>query len=126
MQFLFLRMLYERQMHGYQLNEELTKRDFLPLGRMESGSVYTILRRMESRGLVTSDWERAEGGLDRRIYKVTDDGREVLKTWIESVLRRKALMDDLAAFYRRYFHEDEGDPGESQSDELRGGEKGDG
>ncbi|MBS7619170.1 PadR family transcriptional regulator [Candidatus Bathyarchaeota archaeon] len=102
-QFLLLRLLYEKPMHGYQLMEELKRRGFVFPGRIESGSVYTILRRMEQKGLLTSEWEKVESGPDRRIYKVTDYGVEALKLGLESIVRRKALMDDLASFYKEKF-----------------------
>ncbi|MBS7631636.1 helix-turn-helix transcriptional regulator, partial [Candidatus Bathyarchaeota archaeon] len=101
--FLLLRLLYEKPMHGYQLMEELKRRGFVFPGRIESGSVYTILRRMEQKGLLTSEWEKVESGPDRRIYKVTDYGVEALKLGLESIVRRKALMDDLASFYKEKF-----------------------
>jgi PadR family transcriptional regulator PadR len=110
-QFLFLRLLYEGPMHGYQVNDELERRGLLPVGRLESGSIYTILRRMEHRGLLDSEWERAEAGPDRRVYRITNEGIGVLRSGLESILRRKALMDDLAAFYNRNFQKKSGEQG---------------
>lgn len=102
-QFLSLRLLYEKPMHGYQLMEELNRRGLVQPRRLESGSVYTILRRMEHRGLLSSEWERAESGPDRRIYRITENGVEVLRIGLEAMIRRKALMDDLVIFYREHF-----------------------
>lgn len=102
-QFLFLRLLHEKPMYGYQIMEELQKRRYVPAGRLESGSVYTILRRMEHRGLVKSEWEEVESGPDRRIYRITDEGVAMLKAGLEGIARRKALMDDLTDFYKKTF-----------------------
>lgn len=72
--------------------------------RLETGSMYTLLRRMEHRGLLESAWERAETtGPDRRVYKVTKSGTEALRSGLESIARRKAMMDDLAEFYKKHF-----------------------
>ena len=106
-QFLILRILYEHPMHGYQLMEELEKRDFVMEDRLKPGAIYTILRRMEARGLVLSEWERTESGPDRRIYKVSDIGRESLKHGLEIMIWRKALMDDLSSFYDQHFERSE-------------------
>ncbi len=102
-QFLFLRLLYERPSHGYQLMEELQRRGFVRPGRLESGSVYTILRRMENRGLLTSTWDENLSGPDRRVYRVTEAGARALKAGIEALMARKAVMDDLINFYHRHF-----------------------
>ena len=102
-QFLFLRLIHESPMHGYQIMEELNTRGFLKKDRLEAGSVYTILRRMEHHGLITSEWEEKADGVDRRIYTVTSLGAEVLKNGLEVMLQRKALLDDLASYYKRHF-----------------------
>jgi len=104
-QFLIMRVLYEKPMHGYHLIEELETRGFVLPDRLESGAVYTILRRMEHHGLLESEWERVESGPDRRIYKLTDSGVEALRMGLETMVKRKALMDDLVEFYSERFGE---------------------
>lgn len=100
--FLVLRVLYEKPMHGYQLLEEIEKRSG-GYHRLMPGSIYTILRRMEHRGLLRSEWEKVESGPDRRIYKLTDEGVALLKTGLESIARRRKLTDDLVKFYEKEF-----------------------
>lgn len=102
-QFLLLRLLYEEPMHGYQLIEELESRGYTRPGRFETGSIYTILKRMEMRGLLTSQETRSEAGRARRVYEVTEMGVEALKSGLEAVNRRKKLMDELASFYEEHF-----------------------
>ena len=104
-QFLIMRVLYEKPIHGYQLIEELKKRRFVLPDRLESGAVYTILRRMEGHGLLESEWERVESGPDRRIYKLTDAGVEALRMGLETIVKRKDLMNDLIEFYSERFGE---------------------
>jgi DNA-binding PadR family transcriptional regulator len=98
-----MRVLYEESMHGYQLMEELEDRGFVLPNRLESGAVYTILRRMEASGLLSSEWETLETGRNRRIYKVTDSGVEALKMGLETIVKRKNLMEELVTFYRKRF-----------------------
>ena len=52
--------------------------------------------------MLESEWEHAEGP-DRRVYKVTKRGAEALRSGLESIAKRKAMMDDLAEFYRENF-----------------------
>lgn len=103
-QFLVLRMLYEKPMHGYQLMEEIEKRSS-GYHRLMPGSIYTILRRMENRGLLRSEWEKVEGGPDRRLYKLTEEGVHVLKVGLEAIVRRRELTDDLVRLYEEKFKE---------------------
>ena len=102
-QFLLLRILYEKPTYGYQLIEVLEEKS-CGCHRLETGSIYTLLRRMEHRGLLESEWKHTEtSGPDRRIYKVTKMGTEALRAGLESIARRKAMMDDLAEFYEKNF-----------------------
>jgi PadR family transcriptional regulator PadR len=105
-QFLILRILYENPMHGYRLLEELENRSF-GCHRLEPGAIYTILRRMEARGLLKSAWKRNETGPDRRIYEVTEAGSDVLRDGLKTIVKRRALMDDLMAFYEKNFEKKE-------------------
>ncbi|MBM3291547.1 PadR family transcriptional regulator [Candidatus Bathyarchaeota archaeon] len=107
-QFLFLRLIHEKPMHGYQIMEELSSRGFLQENRLEAGSVYTILRRMEHHGLITSVWEEKASGPDRRVYTISTEGSEILKSGLEIMLKRKALLDDLAEYYKQKFQSKEG------------------
>ncbi len=79
--------------------EQITSKQYSP----EPGALYTILRRMEERGLVTSKWEKKEAGADRRVYTLTENGTEVLKEGLETVKGRSQLMNNLSQFYDEHF-----------------------
>jgi DNA-binding PadR family transcriptional regulator len=100
-------MIHENPMHGYQLMEEIETRGFVLSARLESGAVYTILRRMESRGLLTSRWEKIKSRADRRVYQITDEGIKALKTGLETIVRRQSLMENLVTYYNEQFKADE-------------------
>lgn len=106
-QFLIMRILYEKPMHGYQLLRELEEQS-CGFHRVEHGSIYTLLRRMERRGLVESRWEKTEGGPDKRIYRLTDKGVEALKMGLKSIVKQKPLFDDLVKFYYENFKDSRG------------------
>ena len=102
-QFLILRIIYDRPSYGYELLKAIEEKT---CGRhmLETGSMYTLLRRMERRGLLVSKWKHSETeGPDRRVYKVTKAGKEALRSGLESIAGRKNLMDDLAEFYKKNF-----------------------
>jgi PadR family transcriptional regulator PadR len=107
-QLLILRILHEKPSHGYQIMDELqkmTSEKYNP----ETGAIYTMLRRMEERGLVTSQWEKNETGADRRIYTLTKNGINFLKAGLEMVKARRELMEKLVQFYDATFlHKENG------------------
>jgi DNA-binding PadR family transcriptional regulator len=58
---------------------------------------------MEHHGLITSQWEENSDGPDRRVYTATQEGTQILKEGLEAMLKRKTLLDDLAAYYKQRF-----------------------
>jgi DNA-binding PadR family transcriptional regulator len=81
--------------------ERITLKEYVP----ESGAVYTMLRRMEEKGIVASGWKKKESGSDRRVYKLTETGLKFLREGLEMVKRRRQLMDNLVQFYDKQFAE---------------------
>jgi DNA-binding PadR family transcriptional regulator len=79
--------------------EELEDRRYVNSGRFETGSVYTILNRMEGRGLLLSENEKSVSGRVRRVYNLTPTGTDALKRGLERILRQKRVMDELSEYY---------------------------
>lgn len=101
-QFLILRVLYEKPSYGYEVIKSI---EDLTEGRhqIKSGTVYTLLRRMEENGLLVSKWKKGDGKPDKRVYKVSKKGEKLLKSWLEAVMGRKRMIDKMARFYRENF-----------------------
>jgi PadR family transcriptional regulator, regulatory protein PadR len=71
-----LGVLNEGPGHGYRVITELRERTEGAVDLPE-GSVYPALHRLETSGLLTSQWE--PGALRRRrVYRLTDEGRKAL------------------------------------------------
>lgn len=102
LKFLLLRLLYEKPKHGYLLAHELKHRGLVNSEQLSVGSVYILLKRMEKYGLLTSKKETVEGR-ERRVYKITEHGKEYLKQGLEAVFQRKKAMEDLTTFYDQTF-----------------------
>lgn len=66
-----LSLLGEAPGHGYGMVERLAQLGF---DRPAVGSVYTVLRRFERAGMVTSSWEHQPSGPSRRVYRLTAEG----------------------------------------------------
>jgi DNA-binding PadR family transcriptional regulator len=65
--------------YGYELRQALADKG-MPI---EEGTLYPLLRRLESQGLLASEW-RIEDGPPRRYYALNADGRKLLKKLAES------------------------------------------
>jgi PadR family transcriptional regulator, regulatory protein PadR len=59
--------------YGYELRQALAEKG-LPI---EEGTLYPLLRRLETQGLLQSEW-RIEEGPPRRYYSLNADGRKLL------------------------------------------------
>jgi DNA-binding PadR family transcriptional regulator len=79
--------------HGYELLERLPP--LVGEERVDVGNLYRTLRALEDEGLVASEWRPDLPGPTKRTYVLTDDGREVLAAWLDSL---GALRDSLGSF----------------------------
>ena len=92
-------------MYGYQLISTMEERGLVRKGRFRTGSIYTILNRMEENGMLRSSHEESDEGRTRRIYEITEEGRGRLKVGLEYMLRRKRFLDQIDEYYQRHFQE---------------------
>jgi PadR family transcriptional regulator PadR len=70
-----LALLADRSCHGYALIERLRDEGF---ERIQGGTLYPLLRRLEERGFVTHAWRHDEAGPGRKDFSITAAGREEL------------------------------------------------
>lgn len=86
------------QSYGYDLAGDLNNHS-LTDAEIERAALYRTLRQLEANGHVVSEWDTSQPGPARRLYRLTDSGRQHLKEW-EVVLDRLAaslvrLVDDI-------------------------------
>lgn len=62
--------LLEKEHYGYSLREILDESGL----KVNEGTLYPLLRRLESQGLLLSDWRMGEGR-PRRYYRISARGR---------------------------------------------------
>jgi PadR family transcriptional regulator PadR len=76
---LILKALLAEATHGYGIARwiEGTTRDVL---RVEEGSLYPALRRLEDKGFVESAWGLSENNRRARYYRITPSGRAHLRS----------------------------------------------
>ena len=74
--------------YGYSLRTDLAA-----LGiEMDEGTLYPLLRRLESQGLLESEW-REENNRQKRFYKLSRDGRQILKLLLTELEKINASLN---------------------------------
>ena len=109
-QLLSLRVLHEGPQHGYRLIDEMETREFVESGRFETGSIYTILNRMEKAELLTSEKIKRDSGRVRRVYSITEKGENALVKGLRSMIQWKKVTDELVEYHESNFSEYELSP----------------
>src|SRR6266545_4179043 len=61
------------EQYGYTLRKILAEYGLA----VDEGTLYPLLRRLESQGLLVSEW-REEGKRNKRFYRLSDDGAQIL------------------------------------------------
>ena len=63
-----------KEQYGYTLRKTLEEQGMV----IDEGTLYPLLRRLESQGLLLSEW-REEEKRNKRFYRLSSDGKLVLK-----------------------------------------------
>ena len=88
---LILKTISWRPMHGYaiaQWIQEITD-DAL---KVEEGSLYPALHRLETKGLIESKWGTSENNRQAKYYGLTSEGRRTLRAESESWMQYAAAI----------------------------------
>ncbi len=80
---LILKTLTRGVMHGYGIAQhiKLLSEDLL---RVEEGSLYPALQRLQLQGWVTSEWAQSENNRRARYYRLTPEGKKQLEQEVSS------------------------------------------
>jgi PadR family transcriptional regulator PadR len=86
--------------YGYSLRQALSDQGMA----IEEGTLYPLLRRLESQGLLTSEW-RIENGPPRRYYVLSKTGsqlqRNLTASWRELVETMDRILDGRSSWLAR-------------------------
>jgi PadR family transcriptional regulator len=75
---LILSLVEARPRHGYEISKLIENRSGGSLS-FHVASLYPLLYRLEKRGWIKGQWVEKAGQRRRRYYKLTPEGRKVLK-----------------------------------------------
>jgi DNA-binding PadR family transcriptional regulator len=97
-----LGMIFIQPSTGYDLKRRFAT---TPMGvyQPSSGALYPALDRMERRGLLRSQLPPpAEGGRPRRLYHLTQDGRQAHLGWVREPVGPETVSQDLGLHLLRF------------------------
>jgi len=79
-----------QEQYGYSLMKSLSEKGL----EIDQGTLYPLLRRLETQGLLSSSW-RLEDARPRRYYMISQEGKEILPKLVdewESMVRMMKHM----------------------------------
>ena len=79
------------RLHGFEIANAIQRRSQDVL-RVEEGSLYPALQRMQVKGWLTSEWQMSELNRKARFYKLTRDGRDQLQAEMQKFDRVTAAI----------------------------------
>lgn len=75
---LLMSLLSEKDQYGYEMAKNLRKKSEETF-TMNEGTLYPALKRLETKGYISSYWSEGENGNRRKYYSLTEEGKKELK-----------------------------------------------
>src|SRR5882672_10360197 len=93
---LILALVEDRPRHGYEIAKLIDQRSDGVL-QFHVASLYPLLYRLEKRGLIAGKWVEKAGQRRRRYYRLTAEGKQILKTqqatWLDFVTAIRRITE---------------------------------
>jgi len=89
-----LALLAKEPAHGYELKTQLEQTFGAAYPTPNIGQIYVTLQRLERDGLVRSQAVVQTTRPNKRVYELTDAGREALAAWVEKTSEGPRIRDD--------------------------------
>jgi len=78
------------EQYGYTLRKALAEQGM----DIDEGTLYPLLRRLESQGLLSSEWREADNR-NKRFYRLSGDGKQILRQLLAEWKRLNASLNDI-------------------------------
>ena len=79
--FIVLNLLKHKEMYGYEIIEHVSGTISIDIAE---GTLYPLLNKLKTEGLVDSKWVEQVSGIPRKYYSLTNDGESTLSEMKES------------------------------------------
>ncbi|HEV8194985.1 MAG TPA: PadR family transcriptional regulator [Ktedonobacterales bacterium] len=93
LQYIILGLLGARSMSGYDIKRAFD-RSLATYWNAGNSQIYTTLKMLTSRGLVTSEIVLQEARPNRRVYQLTSEGRAALDSWLLEPVPSRFTKDE--------------------------------
>ncbi len=80
----------DEEQYGYSLLKKLSEQGL----ELDQGTLYPLLRRLESQGLLESNWN-VEGSRPRRYYVISPEGQKLLPKLKEEWNKNISMMEKM-------------------------------
>jgi DNA-binding PadR family transcriptional regulator len=84
-------LIAERPRHGYEIEQVIEERGMREWTEIGFSSIYYLLKKLEREGLIEGQLEQADRGPARKVFRITEAGREA---------RHAALLETLSVPWR--------------------------
>lgn len=91
---IILSLLSNKDSYGYEINKTIKEKTNSEY-ELKEATLYCVFKRLEESNLIISYWGDQEGGARRKYYKITDEGKQVLKQNKEDWKKTKQIIDKL-------------------------------
>ncbi|MEU3844430.1 PadR family transcriptional regulator [Streptomyces sp. NPDC028635] len=89
-----LALLARGPAHGYELKQDLEQLLGSAYPQPNIGQIYVTLGRLEKQGLIEGEEVEQSSRPNKKIYHLTDAGREALNTWFEDTEDEPRVRDE--------------------------------
>ena len=93
MRLALLVLLFKGPAHGYELKQALEKLMGAAYSQPNIGQIYVTLSRLENAGLIQGEEVAQSSRPNKRIYELTEAGREAVADWFEEPAESKVRDD---------------------------------
>lgn len=91
---IILAHLIQGDSYGYRINREISQKTGKKY-ELKEATLYTAFRRLEKEGYIESYWGDEELGARRRYYKITEEGRQAYRRYVQEWQEVKTTIDAL-------------------------------
>lgn len=98
LELLILKSLVHESNHGFGIAQHIEATSSALL-RVEEGSLYPALHRLEKHGYIRADWQTTEAGRRARVYRLAPSGKRRLvqleKSWTSLAAGVRRVLDSV-------------------------------
>ena len=87
-----LGMLYEKPMYGYEIEKQINETSMRDWTKIGFSSIYYILKKLKSKKLIKSEITLNEKNQTRKIYHISNQGKEAVKNAVKSILSNQETV----------------------------------